>query len=93
MVNLYSHMVIMMCIYWREKDVTDYQEFLVLFHLHYFLQIADIAIVMIAQYIYCNLNLLKNTFINSLKLDVKTEISIDITNIWKNIYNYYLQEF
>lgn len=44
----YLYAIVIIHIHWRENDVTDYLELLVLSHLHHFLCIADNASIMTA---------------------------------------------
>lgn len=68
-------------------------KFSILSYLHHSLCIADDAGVIIAQHICYNLNLFESDSINNLELGVKTDISIDISNMWKDIHKMAYEKF
>lgn len=70
----------------------DYLKSSLLSYLYHSLCIVDNADVIIARHFFYNLNLLDNSFTNSLELDVRTGIFIDTINIWKNLYKTALTE-
>lgn len=84
--NSYSYAVIMTYIYQKKYDITDCLEFLVLFHLHHFLYNADDISVLTTHNNYYNLNIFDVSSKNSSIFSVNARISINTTNIQKNIY-------
>lgn len=80
-IKLYLDEIIITYINRRKTDIINCLELLVLFHLYYSLHMVVDAGVMTTWYICYNLNLFNTSLINSLKLNVKSGISIDITNM------------
>ena len=90
--NSYSHAVAMTRKHWKERDATDCLESSLLSHLHHSLRIADDAGMGTARPFFYDLNLLDSSSANSLELGVRTGISTDTTNIWKNLHRTALTE-
>lgn len=92
MANSYPYAITMICMYQRKNNVISSLESLVLSYLYNSLYIADYANGVTSQHICLKLNLLKNNSTNSLKLGIKTRVSLCITDMWKNIYKTALTE-
>lgn len=81
----YSYAVTIICKYWRQTDAINYLEFFIPSHLYYFLCVAnDVSMI---NYKSCyDLNILEPDLQIRYKLNVKTEISIIRTDLWKSIH-------
>lgn len=69
----------------ERKRCNGLLKILVLFYLHHSLRIVDNADMVTTRRICYNVNLLDSCSTNSSELRIRTRISADMTNLWKNI--------
>lgn len=80
-IDIYLYAIAIMHICWREQNIINCLESLVLFHLHQFLHILDKTTIITIYDICYDLNSLDSGFRNISKLGVNNKIFITITNI------------